>query len=238
MSSNLPTKNPTGYLGVNPTYPGQIYFRRVAPLDARDIHNYNPGDTWIDTNANQIWMLSKIVSQIPPLPKIANWVNITGAGAAGISTLTGDVGGPIGPALGNVSLVGAAGSGIVTTGAVNTISISLTGNQSFFWAATAGPQVLTPNRGWIAVNAAGTTFSLPAVSAQGDVVAIQGQGAGGWTINVGAGQQIIFNSIAFTGVGPPGSVSSTDEYDSIYLICSTANLIWIAVNYKGNLAFV
>jgi hypothetical protein len=83
MSSNLPSRNPTGYLGVTPTYPGQIYFRKVDPLNARDIHNYNPGDTWIDTAANQIWMLSKIVNQPPPLPKIANWVNISGAGGAG-----------------------------------------------------------------------------------------------------------------------------------------------------------
>ena len=183
-------------------------------------------------------MLSKIVNQPPPLPKIANWVNVTGAGAAGIATLTGDIGGPIGPALGNVSLVGAGGIGLQTSGAANTITFSLIGNQSFFWAATVGPQVLTPNRGWIATNAGGTAFSLPAASAQGDVVAIQGQGAGGWTITQGAGQQIIFNSTTFSTPGAGGSVSSTDAYDSIFLICYTANLIWIAVNYKGNLAFV
>jgi len=267
MSSNLPSRNPTAYLGVTPTYPGQIYFRRVAPNNARDVHNYNPGDTWIDTSSNQIWMLSKLINQPPPLTKVANWVNISGAGAAGIATLTADIGGPVAPALGNVDIAGTAAQGIITDGtlAANTITItaadattvtkgvsrfnpayftvvagnvSLAGNASFYWAETVGPQILTPNRGWIAANAGGTTFTLPAVSAQGDVVAIQGQGVGGWVITQGAGQQIIFNSITFSTPGAGGNVSSTDAYDSIYLLCYTANLIWIAINYKGNLAFV
>lgn len=294
MSSSLPSKNPTGYLGVTPTYPGQIYFKKRAPINNLDVHNYLPGDTWINTASNAIWMLTKIVNQPPPLTKVANWEQISGAGAPGIGTLTGDIGGAVGPAGGNVNVVGLAAQGIVTDGtlAANTLTIegidattlskgvaqfsplyfttaagvvsindastiakgvaqfdptyfvtalgvvSLTGNAGFRWAATAGPQVLTPNRGWIAANAAGTLFTLPAVSAQGDVVAIVGQGAAGWFINQAAGQQIIVSSTVQTTAGVAGSIVSSDAYDAIYLVCYTANTIWIAFNIKGNVLVI
>jgi len=266
MSSSLPAFNPTGYLGTNDTNPGQLHFRDRNPINLQDVHNYSPGDTWINTTGNQIWMLTKIVNQVPPLTKLASWVNITGAGGGGILTLTPDDANVVSPVAGNCNIYGDPNQGVSTSGVSPSLFVtvanattaskgvaqfnpvdfnvaagivSLTGGPgAAFWAATFGPQILTPNHGWIATNAGGTTFTLPAVSAQGDAVAVQGQGAGGWVIHQLAGQQIIFNSVSHTTPGAGGSVSSTDAYDSIYLVCLTANLIWLAVNYKGNLAFV
>jgi len=264
MSSQLPSINPTAYVGVGPTYPGQIWFRRDDPNNAVDVHNYNPGDTWINTASNLIWMLTKIVNQPPPLTKIANWIPITGGGGGGVATLTGDIGGPVAPLGGNINIFGDAAQGMQTDGTVlaNTITVrglnattaskgvaqfdpiyftvaagvvSLIGNASFFWAVTVGPQILTPNRGWIGTNAGGTIFTLPVLSAVGDVVAVQGQGAAGWVINQAAGQQIIISSTSFTTPGIGGSLHSTDAYDSVYLVCLTANLIWLAVWVKGNI---
>jgi hypothetical protein len=126
MSSSLPTRNPTGYLGINPTYPGQIYFRKKAPNNLLDVHNYNPGDTWINTASGAIWMLTRIVNQPPPLPKLANWVTISGAGIAGIATLSGDAGVAVGPVLGNCRITGVAAQGVSTTGiALDNIEITV-----------------------------------------------------------------------------------------------------------------
>lgn len=68
-------------------------------------------------------------------------------------------------------------------------------------------------------------LTLPTVSAIGDRISIVGQGLYGWTILQGAGQQIFVSPFSTTS-GTGGSLSSTNPYDSINLICVTANTIW------------
>lgn len=262
MSSQLPAYNPTGYLGTNDTYPGQIWFRDRAPINARDIHNYRAGDTWIDTNANQIWMLSKIVTQPAPLNKIAQWMNISGAGAAGIITLQGDIGGVVAPdGVGNVNVVGQVAQGIQTDGtlAANTLTIlgidattvskgvsqynpldfnvaagvvSSNHNPTINWQFNAASPTAVPiNTAWLAHLPGLNVFNLPAIAPLGTVVYIQGA-PGQWTLNCAAGQAIAIDVGHTSTVG--GSVSSTNLFDGIQLVCYFPNILWLATSVKGN----
>lgn len=81
------------------------------------------------------------------------------------------------------------------------------------------------------------TITLPAVSAVGDVIEITGYTVGGWLIAQGALQQINFIS-ASTTLGVLGSLSSTQRYDSVKLVCATANTDWNVISSSGNLTII
>lgn len=100
----------------------------------------------------------------------------------------------------------------------------LTWNEEVTTSAT-----MAVNNGYIANNAGLVTLTLPATAAIGDTVAVQGKGAGGWLIAQNAGDFINFGDVVTTtGVG--GSLASTDDHDSITLVCITANDNWAVLN--------
>jgi hypothetical protein len=104
--------------------------------------------------------------------------------------------------------------------------VSATGFQ---WIeVTDDLKYITPNNGYIANNAASTAILvLPAVSAVGAQIKVVGKGAGGWALGQLAGQSIqVGNQSSATGV--IGLVASTDRYDALELVCTTANTIWTA----------
>jgi len=261
MSSAYPGNNPTAYLGVGPTYPGNIWFRPRAPNNALDVHNYNRGDTWINTAVPGIWMLQEVYNVAPPGTKVANWLPITGAGAGvTIDTLSADGGVTAFPVGANCRILGDAAHGISTIGvAPDTIQvtaadatlatkgvaqfdpayflaaggvISLVGVFSFIFSPAAPGQLLTPDSGWWTTGP--TTFVLPVVAPAGSIIIIQGAG-GAWQINQDVGQQIFFNATTATTLGAAGTTSSTDAYDGLTLLCTTANTTWVAYNIKGNI---
>lgn len=93
------------------------------------------------------------------------------------------------------------------------------------------------NEGYILNNAALVTATLPATCALGLRVRVAGKGAGGWTIAQNAGQTIHFgNQDTTTGAG--GSLSSTNQYDSIDLLCITADTDFLAISSIGNMTVV
>lgn len=120
-----------------------------------------------------------------------------------------------------------AGTNIGISQAGATITISASGAAGFTWSNVTGTTVtMGGNNGFIANNAGLVTLTLPPVSNIGDVLEIVGNGAGGWIIAQTAGQQIHVGSSASTlGVG--GSVASTNRYDSINLVCTVADTIWV-----------
>lgn len=81
------------------------------------------------------------------------------------------------------------------------------------------------------------TITLPAVSAVGDVIEITGYTVGGWLIAQNALQQINFIA-ASTTLGVGGSLASTQRYDSIKLVCATANTDWNVLSSSGNITIV
>jgi len=89
-------------------------------------------------------------------------------------------------------------------------------------------QLMSQNNGYTSSNALLVTFTLPVLAAYGTRIEITGKGAGGWLIAQNAGQQIQIGSTAST-VGVAGSVASSNQWDSLTLVCVTANTLWVAL---------
>lgn len=94
---------------------------------------------------------------------------------------------------------------------------------------TGAAQNIAPNQNYIANRATLITFALPAAAPIGSIIEIAGLGAGGWIISQGAGQQILVGSSATTS-GAGGSLASTNRYDTIRLMCVTANTIFTVLS--------
>jgi hypothetical protein len=130
-----------------------------------------------------------------------------------------------------------SGIGISITNGAGSITISNSGSSG--WVdQTTGTVTMAVNTGYTSDDGASlVTFTLPATSAIGDFVEINGKGAGLYTIAQATGQQIHFGNIASTS-GSGGSVSSTLQFDCIRLRCITANTIWVVVSSVGNFTIV
>jgi len=128
------------------------------------------------------------------------------------------------PIPGNIT----AGTGITVTNGAGTISISVSGSGVSWTEVTTTSQIMTVNGGYISNNAGLVTLTLPTSASIGDILYIVGKGAGGWLIAQNASQSIHIGSAAST-IGVGGSVASTNQYDSIQLVCTTANTTWTAL---------
>lgn len=136
------------------------------------------------------------------------------------------------------SLSFVAGSGITISQSGATITISSSGSGVGWTEVTGTSQVMAANNGYIANNGALVTLSLPATASLGDVIYLVGKGAGGWSISQGSGQTIHVGSSVSTG-GVGGSVASSNQYDSIQLVCTVADTTWTTLGGgQGNLTIV
>jgi hypothetical protein len=132
-----------------------------------------------------------------------------------------------------------AGSNVTVTAAANTITIAASGMAAFAWNDVPGnSQTMVANNGYVADNAGLCTMTLPATAAFGTVIYVVGNGAGGWKIAQNAGQNIRLGSAGSTTVGVGGSLASTNQYDSIQLLCVVANTTWNAISIDGNVTIV
>ena len=132
-----------------------------------------------------------------------------------------------------------AGTNINISSASGAITISATGTAAFTWTNVAtGTEALVANNGYITNNGASlVTYTLPTTAAQGTILSIAGFSAGGFTIAQNASQEIFFGS-QHTTAGVTGSLSSSNQYDQVSLLCVTANLSWVVINSVGNLTYV
>lgn len=122
-----------------------------------------------------------------------------------------------------------AGSNISIVNGAGSITISATGSTGIMWNnITAATQTMSPNMGYVTDRSSLVTLTLPTTAAFGTMLYIQGLGSGGWTVAQNASQQIIVGSSSTTA-GVSGSLSSTNQSDSIALLCVTANLTWTSL---------
>ncbi len=121
-----------------------------------------------------------------------------------------------------------AGTGISVSQSGNDIQIAATGSIMSWNDITGISAAMEPNNGYMADNAALVTLTLPTSASFGTSLMIIGQGTGGWTIAQGSGQQIIVGDAATT-LGAGGSLASTNQYDSINLLCTVADTTWTAL---------
>jgi hypothetical protein len=118
-----------------------------------------------------------------------------------------------------------AGPGVSIANGPASITISGTGSGIGWTEVTGTSQAAAADSGYVTNNAGLVTVTLPATAAFGTALSIIGKGAGGWSLAQNSGQNIQVGSVSST-VGAGGSVASTNRFDSIDLLCTTANTTW------------
>ena len=155
-----------------------------------------------------------------------------------IETLTGNSGGPVGPdGAHNINVLGSGGVTVTGNPGTNTLTISVSGS-GMTWSTIFASQALAVNNGYICVSPGGAlALSLPAVSVLGAIIEVTLDGATSFSITQGAGQSIrIGNQLTTAGVG--GSLTTTQQGDTLRMVCQTGNLKWNVLSEMGNLTVV
>lgn len=115
---------------------------------------------------------------------------------------------------------------------IESLSTGITWNE-----VTGTSQSAAVNNGYILNNSSLVTLTLPSTAAQGSIIEVAGKGSGGWKIAQNASQTIHFgNTNTTTGTG--GSLASTNQYDSLTILCITANTDFIVLSSVGNITIV
>ena len=138
------------------------------------------------------------------------------------------------------------GNGVTVTGSPvslgGTVNLTVAAGGTPWIDVTGTTQTIAVNTGYIADNAAKVVFTLPATAALGDTFYITGKasaGTAGWQLKQNASQQIFFGSSSTTA-GTGGSLTSTNQLDSIRAVCVTAgaSTIWNIICSIGNITVV
>lgn len=120
-----------------------------------------------------------------------------------------------------------AGSGISIVNAPGSVTISGTGASIGWNVVTTNTNMIAEN-GYFCNSASSLTMTMPTTAAVGSAIAVTNYNTGGFTIAQNAGQNIrIGTSITTTGAG--GSITSTAQGDSLYIVNVVANTSWIAI---------
>lgn len=132
-----------------------------------------------------------------------------------------------------------AGSNISVAFNAGSLVISATGLPGIGWThVTTTSVTLAANNGYVLDNAGLVTALLPATAAFGSVIYIQGFGGGGWSIAQNTGQSIHVGAVA-SSTGTGGSISSTNQYDSLTLLCVVADTTFTVLGApQGNITIV
>lgn len=127
-----------------------------------------------------------------------------------------------------------AGAGISIANGPGSITISGVGGGIGWLEVTSTSATMSGDNGYVANNAALVTLTLPATCAFGCTLEIVGKGAGLWKIAQNAGQAIHFGTVdTTTGVG--GSVTATEQYDTLILVCTQTDTEFTVKGSQGNL---
>ena len=198
-----------------------------------ELDNGLNGQVLIGGGVNPVWATIDSLSGTIDFTAGANSLSIDVAAQVAIAYNT-DVGAAV-PAANVLNVVG--GFGIQTSGVGNTITITNTGLANNWVVVAGAAQAMAVNTNYIANNGGGVVFTLPAIAAVGTMNTITCINVGGWTIHQNAGQSINFVAVSTT-VGVGGSLSSTQEFDSVQIVCVIANTMWNVLYAAGNLAVV
>lgn len=118
------------------------------------------------------------------------------------------------------------------------VQISVNPTEFVWNVVTITPFQMLANNGYITNSAGLISLILPTLSLIGDEIAVTGQGTGLWRIIQGVNQVIHFGDVNTT-VGGSGSLTASNQYDSIRLVCIIDNLEWTTVGGpQGNLVII
>ena len=148
-----------------------------------------------------------------------------GAALTAVQTIAGDSG----SASGNTITFTGIPAGLFFTASGSTVSLSVEAPI----VVTGASQALVSRVVYIANSGSLITFTLPATASIGDRFEIVGKGAGLYSIAQNSGQNINFlSSTTTTGVG--GSLTATQQYQRIVIMCITANTQFSVIDASGS----
>jgi hypothetical protein len=137
----------------------------------------------------------------------------------------------------NVSGLGSSGN-VLTSNGAGALPTWQAAGASFVWSVITANQNAAVNNGYIANKASNLVLTLPTTAAVGTLIEITGMNTAlGWTIAQNVGQQIFFGTSTTTS-GTGGSLSSSNIYDAVRLVCNVANTSWIVISSIGNITVV
>jgi hypothetical protein len=242
------------------------HYNVSATPDLGDPMTGEGGDIYLPVlGANEVWAKNSANTEIvaialPGSGVVSGLINqlayyaATGSQVSGLATQNSSVlrtnnsGAPswAGPMTNGQLLIGSTGSsptlgtitgtaGVSVSVGAGTITISGTGSGIGWNEITGTTQTMAADQGYVTNNAGLVTLTLPTTAAFGTVINIVGKGAGGWKVAQNAGQNIQLGSSSST-VGVAGYIESTNQFDSIDLLCTTANTTWTAIGGpQGNI---
>ena len=150
MSFKLSGINPLSYMGVEPSTPPQLLVRTVAPT-ANDAQNVNIGSFWLVEDPMELWYLAALTRGQ------ATWLELYPTGGGGATEFVCNTGTAT-EAAGILNLLG-DGVSITTSGAGNTVTISVLGEVDTSFHADVG--TATPSGG-VTIMAGGTNMNTAA----------------------------------------------------------------------------
>jgi len=111
------------------------------------------------------------------------------------------------------------------------------GSSAFTWNNIVGTSAsMVANEGYVANNVSLVSLALPVTCDFGEIIGICGYGSGGWKVTVNAGQNMILGDVISTV--STGSISSSNQFDQMELLCVVANTTFIARYVIGNLSII
>ncbi len=154
-----------------------------------------------------------------------------GNGSVPVLRLTGNTGGPIGPNVGNINIIGTSPITVTGNAGTNTLTISSTSLPAMVWESKIADFAIASNHGYIC-STAPVIATLPVVAAVGDIYRLLAASSNSVQIAQNAGQQIIFGNL-MTTLGT-GTITSTALGDTIELVCVVANTGFMVLSSNGN----
>lgn len=198
---------------------------------------YQTQKKWLNTNNGAFFILAGFTCTNGEGLQ-ANWSEITGVSGIGVKTVEGNSGGFVYPSItGNLNILGSGSVTVSGNPSTNTLTISSSA-LGLTWNNITSSQTLSANNGYFCNSPGGAlTLLLPTTSNVGDVVYVTLDGATSWSVTQSAGQQVRFGNQTTTS-GAGGSINSTMQGDTIFLVCSVANTRWNEISSQGNLSII
>jgi hypothetical protein len=169
--------------GTASTGPFITYFSTRNPT-SNDI-NFKPSQRWFNTSNNEEWILVNFMTSNNITT--ANWQPMFSAVVA-VETLTGNTGGPVGPTLNNINVLGSGPITVSGNPGTSTLTISYTGSSEYLTITfvTTSPYVVLTTDQFLAVDVSSIpiTIELPNTAPTGKVYYIKDSTGNASTHNI------------------------------------------------------
>ena len=111
---------------------------------------------------------------------------------------------------------------------IDTTLGTLVAKGSLTWEDVPGNfQTAVPNEGYIISNPAITIVQIPPTVPEGSVIGVAGKGLSGWSVLFSPGQT------CHLGIISGGTLSSTNQWDSVQILCVTADTEFVVISSVG-----